>query len=58
MLSQIQTRIAWVEFARVSIAQVAEKIHLPLAVGKECRKRDRFYPYGGKTYGQVFREQE
>jgi len=23
----------------------------------EQRKRDRFYPYG-KTYGQVFREQE
>jgi len=21
-------------------------------------EHDRFYPYGGKTYGQVFREQE
>src|SRR5216683_1580196 len=34
---EIQTGIAWVEFAWVSIAQVAEKIDLPLAVGKECR---------------------
>jgi hypothetical protein len=24
----------------------------------EQGQRDRFYPYGGKTYGQVFREQE
>jgi hypothetical protein len=24
----------------------------------ERGQRDRFYPYGGKTYGQVFREQE
>src|SRR5260370_8313220 len=34
---KIQARIAWVELAWVSIAQVAEKIHFPLAVRKECR---------------------
>src|SRR5258708_7214854 len=34
---EIQARIAWVELAWVSIAQVAEKIHFPLAVRKECR---------------------
>src|SRR6266478_2468412 len=34
---KIQARIAWVELARVSIAQVAEKIDLPLAVWKKCR---------------------
>src|SRR5258708_5335358 len=34
---KIQARIAWVEPAWVSIAQVAEKIHFPLAVRKECR---------------------
>src|SRR3989442_986387 len=34
---KIKPRIAWVELARVSIAQVTEKIDLPLAVGKECR---------------------
>ena len=31
-----EPRIAWVELAGVSIAQVAEKIHFPLAVRKEC----------------------
>jgi len=36
-LLKIQPRIAWVELARVSIAQVTKKIDLPLAVGKECR---------------------
>src|SRR6266403_3751251 len=34
---KIQPRIAWVELARVSVTQVAEKIDLPLAVRKECR---------------------
>jgi hypothetical protein len=34
---KIEPRIAWVELARVSIAQVTEKIDLPLTVGKECR---------------------
>src|SRR6266481_913362 len=34
---KIQARIAWVELARVSVTQVAEKIDLPLAVRKECR---------------------
>jgi peroxiredoxin len=29
-----------------------------LKVAWEQGQRDRFYPYGGKTYGQVFREQE
>ena len=33
---KIEPRIAWMEFAWVSITQVAEKIHLPLAVWKEC----------------------
>ena len=32
---KIQPRIAWVQLAWVSIAQVAEEIDLPLAVGKE-----------------------
>src|SRR5882724_4933305 len=36
-LLKIQPWIAWVELVRVSIAQVAEKIDLPLAVGKKCR---------------------
>ena len=36
-LLKIQPRIAWVKLAWVSIAQVTEKIDLPLAVGKECR---------------------
>jgi AcrR family transcriptional regulator len=34
---EIQPWIAWVELVWVSIAQVAEEIDLPLAVGKECR---------------------
>jgi len=34
---KIQPRIAWVEPTWVSIAQVAEKIDLPLAVRKEFR---------------------
>src|SRR6266478_4901369 len=34
---EFQARIAWVELVWVSIAQVTEKIHFPLAVGKECR---------------------
>src|SRR6266849_1290083 len=34
---KIQPRIAWVELARVSIAQVADKIDLPVAVRKELR---------------------
>src|SRR6266852_6387127 len=34
---KIQPRIAWVELAWVSVAQVAEKIDLPLAVRKEFR---------------------
>ena len=34
---KIQPWIARVELAWVSITQVAEKIHLPLAVRKECR---------------------
>src|SRR5260370_4141954 len=36
-LLKIQARIAWEELAWVSIAQVAEKVDLPLAVGKEFR---------------------
>src|SRR5580704_55531 len=32
-----QPWIAWVELAWVSIAQVADKIDPPLAIGKECR---------------------
>src|SRR5258708_33008862 len=36
-LLKIQARVTWMELARVSIAQVAEKIHFPLAVRKECR---------------------
>jgi hypothetical protein len=34
---KIQPRIAWVELVWVSIAQVAEKIDLPLAVREEFR---------------------
>src|SRR5260221_6781630 len=34
---EFQARIAWVELVWVSIAQVTEKIHFPLAVGTECR---------------------
>ena len=29
-----------------------------LKAASEQGKRDRFYLYGGKTYGQVYREQE
>ena len=34
---KIEPRIAWVELAWVSLAQVAEEIDLPLTVRKECR---------------------
>src|SRR4029077_7516992 len=34
---EIQPRVAWVELAGVSIAEIADKVDLPLAVWKECR---------------------
>ena len=34
---EIQPRIAWIELARVSIAEIAEKVDLPFAIREEFR---------------------
>lgn len=36
-LVEVETRSAWTEIGRVAVAQIANEVHAPLAVGEELR---------------------